>query len=96
MKKYTLNGTQPIEESDLIKWANWFETSDKARIVAKTTVGGAEVSTAFLGLDRSYGEGHSLLFETMIFGGDRDGEQWLYGTWKEAEIGHERVVRELT
>jgi hypothetical protein len=36
------------------------------------------------------------LFETMIFGGERDQECWRCATWAEAEAQHERVVAEVT
>lgn len=84
--KYILDGHTPILELDTIKWAMFFGGND--RIVAKTQVGDAEVSTVFLGIDHSYGGGAPLLFETMIFGGERDGYQKRYSTWGEAEIGH--------
>lgn len=63
------------------------------RRVALTTVGDADVSTVFLGLDHSFRlAGPPLLFETMVFGGDLDERQWRYSTWDEAVAGHERVV----
>jgi len=46
------------------------------------------VSTVFLAIDHSYGGGPPILFETMIFGGERDGYQDRYATWEEALEGH--------
>ena len=88
--KYILEGHEPIECSDLMRWANWIEKAD--RRVAKTVIGDIKISTVFLGLDHSYGDGPPQLFETMIFGGDCDKEMWRYSTWDEAETGHQEAV----
>ena len=89
---YILDGKDPIEEDDVLTWARWFETAD--RIVEQTALGrGVRVSTIFLGLDHRFvGGGPPLLFETMIFGGERDGAQWRYATWDEAIMGHDAAV----
>lgn len=83
---YTLNGKKAVPCGDLMKWAEWFESAD--RIVAATEIDDTKVSTVFLGLDHSFGEGPPLLFETMVFGGDADGDCDRYTTWEEAEQGH--------
>lgn len=92
--KYILNGKEAVICNDLLKWGKWFETAD--RTVKKTEVGDAEVSTVFLGLDHNFGRGEPLLFETMVFGGEHDGDQDRYSTWEEAEKGHEKMVKSLT
>lgn len=51
-----------------------------------------EVSTVFLGTDHSFGVGPPLLFETLVFGGDLDGEMGRYTTWDEAWKGHQTMV----
>jgi hypothetical protein len=56
---------------------------------------GVEVSTVFLGIDHSFGFHKPLWFETMIFGGKRDGEQYRYETWEEAEANHWKLVKKL-
>jgi hypothetical protein len=74
----------------------WLRTwSTESNSVAKTTVGDADVSTVWLGLDHRFGSGPPLIFETMIFGGERDQGQWRYSTEEEALAGHERVVKAL-
>ncbi len=88
--KYILEGHEPIECTDLMKWAKWFEKAD--RHVAKTVIGDIKISTVFLGLNHSFGDGPPVLFETMIFGGDLDEEMWRYSTWEEAETGHQEAV----
>jgi hypothetical protein len=66
------------------------------KIVAKTTVGQYEVSTVWLGMNHQYDEGPPLIFETMIFGGDRDGELWnRYPTETHAIVGHDQAVAHL-
>jgi hypothetical protein len=54
---------------------------------------GVQISTVFLALDHSFGEGPPILFETMIFGGSFDQTCWRYATWQEAVEGHEKAVQ---
>ena len=79
---------------DLMEWAAKMEDASYKRI-ARTTVGEAEVSTVWLGLDHSFGHGSPLIFETMIFGGPHDQWQDRYSTEAQAEAGHLRVVEAL-
>ena len=66
------------------------------RTVEKTslTIDGEEVriSTVFLVIDHSFGDGPPLLFETMIFGGTYDEYQERYTTWDDAVDGHKYAV----
>jgi hypothetical protein len=84
---YILDGHTPVPAT-LEEWAARFESSN--RHVAKDTAPeGVLVSTVFLGLDHRFGDdGPPLLFETMIFGGEHDEDQWRYSTWDEAVAGH--------
>lgn len=100
--KYILVGHDVKRVDDLVEWALWMETA-KTR-VAETigtvkidgqNVGQVRVSTIFLGLDHSFGNGPPLLFETMIFGGPLDQEQERCSTWEEAEKQHERMIGKL-
>lgn len=88
---YILKGHEVVP-ADLMTWARWFESSD--RRVAKTTVlGKADVSTVFLGNDHQFAPfGPPHIFETMVFGGQLDGEMDRYSTWEQAEAGHEAMV----
>jgi hypothetical protein len=89
--KYVLNGRAAVPEPDTIKWAEWFETAE--RHVAKDVIGGTEISTVFLGLDHSFNfTGPPVLFETLVIGGELDGEMDRYTSWSEAEIGHRKMV----
>ena len=90
---YILDGKEPVEVSDIMTWATQFEMTD--RIVEQTTIGQVRVSTVFLGLDHQFGDGPPLLFETMVFGGEHDQEQWRYSTWDEAVAGHAAAVESV-
>lgn len=53
-----------------------------------------EVSTVWLGLDHNWWPDRPIkIFETMIFGGDLDLEQWRYSTEDEALAGHAETVK---
>ena len=70
--------------------------SMESRRVALTKIqAGVEVSTVFLLIDHSFDDGLPLLFETMVFGGELDGELDRYGTWDEAVDGHNAMVKRV-
>ena len=99
---YILDGKTVRPEPDLLKWAKWIETAnrlvrnDRATVsVAGGAVGFVDVSTVFLGIDHSFGEGPPLLFETMIFGGPLDQEQDRCSTWEAAEKMHEKMMERV-
>lgn len=67
------------------------------RRVARDEVGDVTVSTVWLGLDHGFGmEDAPLIFETLIFGGDHDGEMMRYPTRDEALAGHAQAVALVT
>lgn len=74
---YKLDGKIPIRCNN-IEWSNLFERSN--RIVAKTKKNDIVVSTVFLGIDHQYNNGPPILFETLIFGGEYNEDQWRYST----------------
>lgn len=86
---YRLVGKTAVPCS-LLEWGIMFEKASE-RTVAKTTFGDVTVSTVFLGIDHSFGDGPPLLFETMIFGGEFDDDLRRYETWSEAEQGHQEM-----
>ena len=90
---YTLKDKKPVPASNVHEWSNWFEKTD--RIVAKDTVENSRISTVFLGLDHSFGEGPPLLFETLVFDGPLADEMERYRTWEEAEAGHIKMVEKV-
>ena len=93
MNQYILdeNGN-PVIEHDLMKWAAWFGTNQ--RRVAKTDLpDNVLVSTVFLGLDHNWDDGGApVLWETMIFGGPKDGYQNRYTSLEDAKNGHNLAV----
>lgn len=98
MTKYILDDQKnPIPCIDLHTWGQFFSKAD--RIVKQTTKGDVQVSTVFLGLDHRFsGKGEPILFETMIFGWDKDPDsdyQERYCTWGEAEGGHWRACQKV-
>jgi hypothetical protein len=54
---------------------------------------GITVSTVWLGLEHGFDNGLPIIFETMVFGGDFDGEQERYCTEEEAIAGHQKWVK---
>jgi hypothetical protein len=93
--KYILNGHNAIPEPDLMKWGEWFESNKDKKMVARSEFGDIFVSTVFLGLDHSFGNGPPLLFETMVFGGALDQEMNRCETWEQAEKMHETMVKKV-
>lgn len=94
-KHYILENRE-IKEVDLMTWARWFETGNR-RIAYTDHSDGWRVSTVFLGIDHSFGNGPELLFETMVFnsGTELDEKEQRYSTLKGAEQGHDEMVAKL-
>ena len=85
----------PILEPDLMKWAN--SVGKQNRFVAEDTIGDANISTMFLGLDHNYSQsGPPILWETMVFGGkyDQDCDR-CSGTRADALEMHNRMVEKI-
>lgn len=90
------DGGEPVSVGDDVRaWSNWFSSGDK-RQVGEDTVGDIRVSTVFLGLDHNFsGSGRPVLWETMVFGGELDGEQWRYDSLQAAMQGHGEMLRRV-
>jgi hypothetical protein len=93
---YKLNDDKTVSPvRDMMAWAKRMDFSDDSkRRVAFTDIGrngnAVEVSTVFLGIDHNFwDEGPPILFETMVFGGEHDGDQWRCSTWEQALQQHE-------
>lgn len=54
-----------------------------------------KLSTVFLGVNHNWFGGKPILFETMIFGGQRDGEKYRYETIDQAIKHHQQVYKTL-
>lgn len=91
MSNYILEGKTPKIVEDLREWALWLQKADM-RVNKTIITDEIRVSTVFLGMDYSFGDGPPLLFETMIFGGKHDDYMERYCTWEEAEKGHLEAV----
>lgn len=92
---YILSDKTPIPATDRDLWALWWHQPGN-RILAQTNVAGSLVSTIFLGMDHSFGDGSDpILFETMVFGDRVDEISRRYRTWDDAMEGHEKIVKEI-
>ncbi len=90
---FILKGKDFIEV-DFVTWAKWFETAD--RTVKKDKNDEITVSTVFLGLNHSWNKNAPpLLFETLVFGGEFDGEMQRYTTYEESEAGHDSMCERV-
>ena len=81
---------------ELMEWGKWIGNAD--RHVANTELDKKDmrISTVFLGLDYNFAEtGPPILFETMVFEGQFDGEMNRYCTWAEAEDGHQEMLKKV-
>ena len=86
---YILKGKAVEPCEDGLTWSMWFQDAD--RCVGDTETEKVRVSTVFLGLNHNFEDGPPLIFETLVFGGDLDGEMRRYSTWEEAENGHKKM-----
>jgi hypothetical protein len=87
--QYILEGKNPVKEEDWLKWA---KSGSAGKRAALDRVGESVISTVFIGVDYSDFVGRPLLFETMVFGGELDGEMERCSTWEEAELQHKQMV----
>jgi hypothetical protein len=93
---YVLNEAgEAVPTGSLYEWSKWFETNRDGRMVSKTTVGEAEVSTVFLGMNHQWGSGPPLIFETMIFGGKWESHCWRWSTRAQSVAAHDQIVAVL-
>jgi len=113
MKHYILKNREIIEVS-LLEWGKYLQSRTEDRVVKHDVVYKPfsrpyRVSTVFLGIDHQYGDGPTLLFETMIFVGEIPEELGKderlrafddifcdrYSTYEEAEKGHETALNKI-
>jgi hypothetical protein len=87
---YLLKDREPVR----VEFFEWLEAMGERDGITEhlwqTDVGDAKVSTIFVGFAARPGW---PLFETMIFGGPLDLQQWRYATYAEAEAGHAAAVQ---
>jgi len=95
-KFYKLDESQNIIPVNTINDVADMFDDFKKRKVGHTCIGDIEISTVFLCIDHNYtNNGPPVLFETMVFGGEFDGECRRYSSWDEALSGHEKWVKKL-
>jgi hypothetical protein len=76
--------------------ATWFVHSLDERIVKKTEIGAGDISTISLGIDvNDCFDTSPLLYETMIFAGERDGTVERDATTAMASLGQEQWVERV-
>lgn len=91
---YILDENDNPQEVDTLEWGIWMQTAN--RVVEKTKVGGAEVSTVFLGLDHNWSmTGNPILWETLVFGSSIDEEMDRYDSKDAAVKGHWEMVKRV-
>jgi hypothetical protein len=82
-------------EIKLMRWAELLE-DNSYRVVMNDVINGIAVSTVWLGLDHSFNQSDApIIFETMIFGGPRDEQQWRFSTEEQAIAKHQSIVTKL-
>ena len=92
---YAPNGT----EIDLRTWSEMFKLP---RHVGRTEIVlhgyRITVSTVWLGLDHSFGDGPPIIFEMMMFSGDPRFNETSdrYSTYEEARTAHEYIIERFT
>jgi hypothetical protein len=88
--------TDTIKPVDTLTWGRYLEEGD--RTLQITEFNGVTVSTVFIGLDYNWYKrpGGPIVWETMVFGGERDGLQRRYQTKEEAIAGHDQIVSEMS
>jgi len=94
--RYYDKAGQPLE---LMEWAKLVENTEYKIVCQDTLPNGKWISTVWLGLNHSFGEGLPLIFETMVFpkkGDWSDQDCDRYSTIEEAIAGHEAMVKKHT
>jgi hypothetical protein len=76
-------------------WLAKIEDEDYKRVDRTILPNDKVVSTVWLGLDHSFGDGEPLIFETMVFPSENDFleiDTKRYSTLADAVVGHEMLV----
>lgn len=76
------------------EWGAWYGT--EPTIVKEDSVNGVLIRTIFIGVDLRPKPTFPLkLFESMVYSGPMKGRTETYGTFGEAEQGHQNLVSEV-
>lgn len=96
MNYYILNKDHSITKAvSMFDYLGWDSLNKGIKVVGKYETSKYRVSTVFLGLDHSFegDDSEPILFETLVFDGELDGEMDRYYTWDEAVKGHAKMVK---
>ena len=88
MRFYDIDG-EPLDDDEAVVLFD----DPEYRIIAQTSNDDVMVSTVLTMIDYGFGRGPPLIFETMIFGGPHDQQQWRYHTKEQALEGHQEVCK---
>lgn len=92
--KWIIKDGIAIPEPDLMTWARWLELEGESYHRLDTVLG-IRISTVFLGLNYSWGDGDPILWETMVFDDDDGGtplEQFRCSFQDQAYLFHDKLV----
>ena len=79
------------------RYAELSKDFDSYKRVLLHEIGESKISTVWLGINYNFsGEGLPIIFETMIFGGSHDNDQWRWETEDEAKRQHVRIAAALS
>jgi len=93
---YILDDKNKPVEVDIEEYSKWISEAPCRKIIGRTRLEDSLISTVFMGLDHSYGDGQKhVLWETMIFGGKYDEYQERYCSHEKAIRNHEYIVRKI-
>ena len=88
---YKLVGKKPVP-CPLAEWMTFMKSATN-RIIEQKQIGNLQISTIFTGMDRHFGKGEKLLFETTVFGIAGDLQPcWRSSNWNQAVKQHRRLV----
>lgn len=93
---YILDDDHEVKPVNMEQWTAWICLNDEKRILARTEIGAATVSTVFLGINHNYtlgflGVNEPMLFETLVFGGPMNDIMFRYTSYDAAMRGHEEA-----
>lgn len=98
--KYRRDGTPyPNTQAGTLEWAKDHSNLQYKRVAETMLPNGKWVSTVWLGLDHSFGDGPPLIFETMVFASKDDLQEEdceRYSTEAQAIAGHDAMVAKWT
>ena len=89
---YMLVDKKPVAISSEEFMSSPWLMSIRARRIAETFISEVHISTVFLSIDHSWGDGPPVLFETMIFGGKHDNWQTRSTSYEGAMKNHVEAV----